>query len=199
MESSRASEASLLPNEQVRDFVIAAHGDLQKVKDMLAADPALLHITYAWAEYDTETAIQAAAHVGDAAIARYLLEQGAALEICTAAMLGRRAEVERLLDEDPGRVAATGAHGISLLAHAALSGDATLVENLYERGARAGVSLALHNAVAGGHLEVARWLLENTFPELGWQNYAGKTALEVAEEGGNEALAALLREHGASA
>ncbi len=40
------------------------------------------------------TAIQAAAHTGQRAIAEYLLAKGARLEVCTAAMLGDVAEVE---------------------------------------------------------------------------------------------------------
>ncbi|HET8678747.1 MAG TPA: ankyrin repeat domain-containing protein, partial [bacterium] len=69
--------------ELVRDFVIAGHGDLKKVKAMLAQHPDLLNATYEWKPGDHETAIQAAAHVGNAAVAEHLLSRGAPLEICT--------------------------------------------------------------------------------------------------------------------
>lgn len=185
--------------ELVRDFVIAGHGDLEKVKAMLSAHPELLNAAYEWKANDHETAIQAAAHVGNTAMAEYLLSRGAPLEICTAAMLGRKDEVERLLETNPAGVHAAGAHGIPLLAHAALSGNVALVKGLFERGAREGVSSALHNAVIMGHEHAARWLLEHARPDLAWTNFQGKTVLAVALEHGLEPLARLLREHGATA
>lgn len=184
--------------EQLREFVIAGHWNLPRVQEMLAEFPELLNERYQWGENDYETAIQAAAHVGSAHVAEFLLAQGAPLEICTAAMLGRRDELERLLDEDPARINARGAHTIPLLAHAALSGKADLAEMLVTRGAQEGISFALSNAVSKGHLDMTRWLLENTKPDLAWPNYEGKTPLTIAGEAGNEALAALLREHGAA-
>jgi ankyrin repeat protein len=183
--------------EQVHEFVIAGHGDLEKAKQMLAEYPELLNAAYPWNENDRETAIQAAAQVGNAPIAEYLLEKGAPLEICTAAMMGRRNDVERLLTEDPNRIHATGAHGISLLTHATLSGNQELVQLLFQRGARTGVAPALHNAVGRGNYDMARWLLENGKPDLGWKNFQGKTALAVATERKNENIVRLLKEHGA--
>ncbi|MGQ0548397.1 MAG: ankyrin repeat domain-containing protein [Armatimonadota bacterium] len=184
--------------ELVRDFVIAGHGDLEKVKAMLAAHPDLLNAAYEWKVDDHESASQAAAHVGNAAVAEYLLSRGAPLDICTAVMLGRRNDVERLLGADPAAIHTTGAHGIPLLAHAALSGDVAMLETLFRRGARAGVSYALQSAIVMGHEPVARWLLENARPDLTWKNFQGKTALAVALERGFEPLARLLREHGAT-
>ena len=63
-------------------------------------------------------AVQAAAQVGSANVAQFLLKHGAPLEICTAAMLGMRDVVEHWLNEDPQNANATGAHGIPLLPHA---------------------------------------------------------------------------------
>ncbi len=182
---------------QIREFVMAGHGDLAKVKAMLAGTPSLLHAPYQWAEHDYETAIQAAAHVGSVAVAEYLLAHGAALEICTAAMLGRADTVEHLLDTDPGLIQATGAHGIPLLTHAALSGNVDLVQRLFDRGARKGTSGALANAVTKGHLDVVRWILEHGTPDLTWKNFQGKTVLEIARERGDEQIVQLLRAHGA--
>ncbi len=189
----------MLPTELVRDFVIAGHGDLDKVKAMLAQHPELLNAAYEWKAGDRETAIQAAAHVGNTVVAEYLLSRGAPLEICTAAMLGRKDDVDRLLEPDPAGIHATGAHGIPLLAHAALSGNAALIKSLFDRGAREGVSYALHNTVVMGHEQAARWLLENARPDLAWKNFQGKTTLAVALERGDEPLVRLLREHDATA
>ncbi len=184
--------------EQVREFVVAGHGDLERVKSMLANSPELLNAAYQWSENDRETAIQAAAQTGSVPIAEYLLEKGAPLDICTAAMLGRNDEVERLLELDPDSINATGAHRIPLLAHAAMSGNLRLLQLLYQRGARTGIPFALHNAVSRGHYDVVRWLLENRKPDLGWKNFQGKTALTVAVERKHENIARLLREHGAT-
>ncbi len=184
--------------EQIRGFVIAGHGDLEKVKQLLAECPELLNAAHQWNEKDRETAIQAAAQVGNAPIAEYLLENGAPLEICTAAMLGRRDDVERLLAEDPNRIHATGAHGIPLLTHASLSGNLELVQFLFQSGATTGVPSALHNAVSRGHQNIVRWFLENAKADLNWKNHQGKTALAVAIDRGDSAVAKLLRDHGAS-
>ena len=108
-----------LTQEKVREFVIAGHGDFEKVKLLLAESPELLNAAFPWSETDRETALQAAVQVGSAAIAEFLLTQGAPLDICTAAMLGRKADVTHFLDENPESIHAVGAHGIPLLTLAA--------------------------------------------------------------------------------
>jgi ankyrin repeat protein len=196
MKDRRPSEA--LAPELVREFVIAGHGNLPRVKEMLAEYPGLLHAANAWAPGDRETAIQAAAHAGSAHVAEYLLAQGAPLEIFTAASLGRREAVEGMLADDPALIRARGAHGIPLLAHAAFSGDVGLVAMLVERGGTEGASMALSNSVGKGHLALTRWLLDHTAPDLNWKNYQGKTALEVAAAAGREEITTLLRARGAA-
>ena len=186
-----------LTTEQIRDFVIAAHGNLPRVREMLIENPDLLNARYQWAENDSETAIQAAAQVGSAAVVEYLLAHGAALEICTAAMLGRKDAVERMLGEDPALINATGAHGIPLMPHAALSNNLELAKMLYDRGARGSLPHALANAVMKGHLKMARWLIEISQPDFTWKNFEGKSLLTIAGETRNEEMLTLLREHGA--
>src|SRR2546422_216402 len=112
---TRRVKAEALTPELIRDFVIASHMDLEKVKRMYEEHPALLNAAHPWKESDHETAVQAAAQMGNVAVAEYLLSKGAPLEICTAAMLGRTEDVKRLLSRDPKDIGATGAHGIPLL------------------------------------------------------------------------------------
>ncbi len=188
--------------EQIREFVIAGHGNLEAVRALLAAEPRLLNAANEWGPGDTETAIQGAAHVGSREVAEYLLEQGAPLELPTAAMLGRREVVEQMLAADPAAIHSRGAHDIPLLCHAAFSGDADLVAMLYEAGAREGESMALANAVAVGTRAVgtravAAWLLENADPDLAWTNWQKQTALDVAVARGDSRMADLLRSYGA--
>lgn len=193
------SDAQLPHPDQVREFVIAGHGNLAVVETMLAADPALLNVAHPWSDNDTETAIQAAAHMGNRPIAEFLLAKGAPLEICTAAMLGCIPDVIRLLEQDPGLVHTNGAHGIPLLAHAALSGELAMLELLVQHGAKTGITDTLHNAVSHGYEEIARWCLENHQPDLSSQNFKGQTLLDVAREQKTENIIQLLQKHGATA
>jgi len=183
--------------EQIREFVIAGHGNLEKVRQMLAENPELLNVSYRWNENDTETAVQAAAQVGSAIVAQFLLKQGAPLEICTAAMLGMQDEVVRRLNEDPRNANATGAHGIPLLPHAVWSENLRLVQLVFERGAKSGATLALHNAVSRANYEIVEWLLDNAGPDVKAKNFQGKTPLTVASEHGNDRIVALLKQRGA--
>ena len=59
---------STLTSEQIRDFVIAAHGNLPRIREMLVVNPELVNAAYQWSEGDTETAIQAAAQAGQTLI-----------------------------------------------------------------------------------------------------------------------------------
>jgi uncharacterized protein len=189
------SENTTTRNELVKQFVIAGHGSLARVKELLEQDPSLLNEAYAWNEKDHETAIQGAAQVGSVPVAEYLLSKGAPLEICTAAMLGRQKDVEEILERDPNAINATGAHGIPLLAHAALSGNVELVSLLVRRGATSGMSMALSNAVSRRKFDVAQYLLENGKPDLNWKNYEGKNVLGIAVERKDPAMEELIRKH----
>lgn len=168
--------------------MIAGHGNAARLRELLEADPGLLNQAFEWRENDTETALQGASHVGNREIALYLLECGAPLEITTAAMLGDTQAVQQMLERDSGLIGARGAHGITLLSHAALSGEAELVQDLFARGATEGSSMALPLAASLGHVEVAGWLVQNASPDLEWKNFQGKTALEIATEHGDAAM-----------
>lgn len=187
-----------LTNEQIRDFVIAGHGNLPRIREMLMANPELLNAAYQWSDNDSETAIQAAAQAGSFQVAEYLLAHGAPLDICTAAMLGRKDAVEQMLAKDPSLINARGAHGISLMAHAAWGNNVALAQMLFERGATQGMSHALGNAVMKGDVRMARWIIENGHPDFSWHNYEGKSLLDIAAQTPDKDMITLLREHGAA-
>jgi hypothetical protein len=111
-----------LPADLVRTFVIAGHGDLEKVTAMLAETPSLINATWDWGGGDYETALGGAAHVGQRAIALYLLAHGARFDLYAAAMLGQLEVVQAVLTANPAARFAPGAHGIPLLAHALRGG-----------------------------------------------------------------------------
>lgn len=185
-------------NEQIRDFVIAGHGNLPRIREMLMENPELLNASYQWSEDDCETALQAAAQAGSTPVAEYLLAHGAPMDICTAAMLGRQEVVEEMLAKDSELIHARGAHGISLMAHAAWSNNVALASMLFKRGATQGMSHALGNAVMKGNVRMARWIIENGHPDFGWRNYEGKSLLDIASQTRDKDMIKLLREHGAA-
>lgn len=115
-------QAPSLSVELVREFVTAAHLDLEKVQMMLEAEPALLHASYNWGGSDWETALGASAHVGRQDIARFLLAQGARMDIFAAAMLGELELVQAILKVQPEAAQALGPHGIPLIRHAIMGG-----------------------------------------------------------------------------
>jgi ankyrin repeat protein len=183
-----------LSQEQITEFVQAAHHNLPVVQSMLAEQPELLDARQA---QFNETAIEAAAHIGRQDIAEYLLEQGAPLGICTAAMLGRLETVRHLLQKDPAQAQAFGAHGrISAFYHAAISGDTEITALLLENGATVD-DQALHAAVRHDHIDMVKWLLENGIGDINVHNFNDQTPLQAAIENGHEAIATVLRGHGA--
>lgn len=112
-----------LAPELVRDFVIAGHGNLEKVKEMLGQEPALINAAWDWGGGDWETALGGAAHVGNREIAQYLLANGARFDLYAAAMLGELALLKQALATFPNLAYAPGPHGIPLLAHAQRGGE----------------------------------------------------------------------------
>ena len=109
--------------DMVRDFVGAAHRDLDKVKAMYEKQPALLNASWDWGGGDWETALGGAAHTGRKPIALFLLEKGARLDIFAAAMLGKLELVKAAIALFPGTEKVLGPHGIPLLAHAKVGKD----------------------------------------------------------------------------
>ena len=122
-----------LVSEQVREFVIAGHGNLERVKEMLAEEPRFINAAWDWGGGDFETALGGAAHVGSADVARYLLEHGADMTLYAAAMLGELDLVKAILNVQPNAHHNPGAHGIPLIVHAQQGGAAAVAVVEYLR------------------------------------------------------------------
>ena len=118
MEKLPALEASL-----VQDFVRNAHGDLDRVKELLVQEPALINSVWDWGGGDFETALGGAAHMGRRDIALYLLDNGARLDLFAAAMIGNLEIVKATLETYPDALNVLGPHGIPLIAHAQAGGN----------------------------------------------------------------------------
>lgn len=181
-----------LSQETINEFVTAAHYDLPRVQAMLADKPELLNENAQW----FETPIQAAAHVGNQPIVNFLLDQGAPLDICTAAMLGRADEVRAQLDDDPELAYATGAHSIPVLYYPAITGHLDIAQMLLDAGAdinfEDGGNTPLHGAALTGQTAMVQWLLDHDANPYA-KDFDGQTPLDRAEANGHAEAAALLR------
>ncbi len=122
MDKKPALEARL-----VKEFIIKAHGDLERVKEMLAQEPVLVNATWDWGGGDFETALGGSAHMGRKDIANYLLEYGARIDLFAAAMLGKLEIIKAALATYPEAKNILGPHGIPLIAHAEAGGDESRV------------------------------------------------------------------------
>ena len=118
----------------VCEFVAQAHSDLDRVKAMLAEQPALANAAWDWGAGDWETGLGAAAHMGRHDIAQFLLAHGARMDIFAAAMLGHLAVVQAMLVVNPEARNLLGPHGIPLVKHAEAGGERAAVVADYLKG-----------------------------------------------------------------
>jgi hypothetical protein len=114
----------------VSEMVTVAHGNLNRVRELLSNRPALANAAWDWGFGDWETPLGAAAHVGNREIAALLLAAGARPTIFSAAMLGQLDVVKAFVAAAPGIQRTRGPHGIPLLAHAKAGGAADMVRYL---------------------------------------------------------------------
>lgn len=107
----------------VLEFVKNAHGNFEKVKELLDQQPNLLNAAWDWGNGDYETGMNAAGHTGRVEIAGYLLYKGARMDIFCAAMLGRLDIVKPILEAYPNLKSSKGPHGLALIHHAEKGGE----------------------------------------------------------------------------
>ncbi len=112
-----------ITTELVQSFVIAGHGDLKLLKELLEQEPSLINASHDWGGGDFESAIEGAGHMGRADIALFLIDNGARPNIFTMAMLGHLHSVRSEIESFPALRTALGPHGIPLFRHAELGGD----------------------------------------------------------------------------
>ena len=105
-----------------KEMVGVSHGNLTRVKELVTAHPALANASWDWGFGDWETALGAASHVGNRAIAELLIENGAGPTIFSAAMLGQLDVVKAFAAAIPDVNQLRGPHGIPLVNHARAGG-----------------------------------------------------------------------------
>jgi len=119
-----------------REMVGASHGRVEKVRELLSVHPSLARAAWDWGFGDWETALGAASHVGNREIAELLLAHGAHPTIFSAAMLGQLAPVRAFIEASSGVQKTPGPHGLTLLHHARVGGEAArpVVDYLEQTG-----------------------------------------------------------------
>lgn len=100
-----------------------SHFDLDRVRELVEARPELAKASWDWGYGDWETALGAASHTGNHAIAELLLEHGAPPTLFSATALGQLDVVRSMVEAAPGIQSQPGPHGIPLLEHARLAGE----------------------------------------------------------------------------
>jgi ankyrin repeat protein len=174
-------------------------GDLTGVRTTLNNYPGLLNAK----NNAGQCALLVSQYYGRHEVAEYLMTLDPALDIFTAAAIGRMDVVLSDLDRDPALIGAHSTDGWTPLHLAAFFGRKDLAQSLIERGAEVDArstnvmkNTPLHAATAGKKAELAKLLLEeganaNARQEGGW------TALHGAAQNGDRETVEVLLAHNA--
>lgn len=123
MSAQTTKQVPSLDSALVKEFVAQAHGNVDRVRQLLEEQPKLANAAHDWGGGDWETGLGAAAHMGRRDIAEILLHQNARMDIFAAAMLGHLDVVRAMCEAHPDTVNTLGPHGIPLIAHARAGGS----------------------------------------------------------------------------
>ena len=182
----------------VKEFVVAGHTDIPRVRAMLAVHPSLINASWDWGSGDFECALNGASHLGRRDVALFLLESGARLDAPCAALLGETDIIRALLRLSPTAANTRGAHGFPLLYHAAYGGHLAIADALHphlKEPAR-DCNLSLLPATLAGQTEFVAWLLTHGADNPNPKNFQGKTPLDLATERKYPDIVKLLRDAG---
>lgn len=117
------SEKARIDSNLVQEYVANSHGNLERVKELLAQEPGLVNAAWDWGNGDWESGLGAASHVGRRDIAEFLLAKGARMDLFAATMLGKLEIVQAMVKAFPDIVNVPGPHGIPLIVHAQMGGE----------------------------------------------------------------------------
>jgi hypothetical protein len=106
------------PPALVKEMVAVSHGNIARVRELVQQHPELAKAAWDWGYGDWETALGAASHVGNRAIAELLLDHGAPPTHFSAAMLGHLDVLKAFVAASPGLQKMRGPHGLTLMVHA---------------------------------------------------------------------------------
>lgn len=145
------------------------------------------------------TALHDAIEFGRSTVRELLIERGATVDVCAAAILGKLDRLRELLDADPA-LANDRSTQLSPLGWAAYGNRVDSARELLDRGARMD-DFELHCAASVGHVEVGRFLMERGADPNAIDPDTGAAALHVAAAmkytHDSSAFVRMLVEHGA--
>jgi uncharacterized protein len=186
--------------DRVKDFFAAIRsGDFATVQTMLAVEPGLA----AARNEQGQSPLLSAIYSGRSDIRDALFARGVTLEIHEAAAVGDLERVKQLVEKNAALANSHSPDGFPVVALAAAFGHLPVVRYLFEHGADVNAAAtnglgynSLTGAVAGGHTEIAAWLLANG-ADPNYRYGGGYSPLLTAAANGHlEIVKALLR-HGA--
>jgi len=122
-QTQQPNKPPALQADLVKEFVIAGHGNFDRVKELLEQQPGLLNATWDWGGGDFETALGGAGHMGRKDIAEFLINKGTRMDIFVATMLGKLEAVKAMLVAYPEQIKSKGPHGLTFLHHAKKGGE----------------------------------------------------------------------------
>lgn len=134
MSHGKRAIKELFDQQEISEFVSAAHKSLEDTQKIIEAKPLLLNCTSQLAKGDFETAIGGASHMGRKDIADFLVSKGARLDIFNYTFLGYDDFVRKLITDHPHLLNAPGPHGFTLLHHAEVGERKELAAWLQEKG-----------------------------------------------------------------
>lgn len=189
----------MLTIESDQFFEAVKAGNTIKVRELIDRNPALLSAK----SKSGSTGILFALYTGHTEIAGLIAQQKKELDIFEAACLGELLQVERLIKRDMDLANSYSDEGFTALQLAAYLGQGEAVGFLLKNGAEVNAVArnptgytALSGAVARGHLNVARILLEEgANPNHRYEG--GFTPLMEAAASGKLEMTKLLLRHGA--
>jgi uncharacterized protein len=174
-------------------------GDLAAVRALLDQDAALLRAKNA----QSQSPVLFSIYNGQKEIRDLLLSCGAHLELHEAAAAGDLPRVKEIVQKDASLAKAYSPDGFPVLALAAVFGNFDVTKYLHEKGgdinavATNGTGYnALTGAVASGHSEIVKWLLDHG-AEPNYRYAAGYTPLLTAAANGHLEILKALLAHGA--